>query len=119
MAKKGYRIVSGGTDNHLFLVDLRSKDITGKEMTVILEDVNITVNKNLIPYDPKSAMVTSGIRIGTPAMTTRAMKKEQMSKICDLIDETVKNRDDKDKLEEIRKEVKVLTDSFPLYKELD
>lgn len=119
MAKKGYRIVSGGTDNHLFLVDLRSKDITGKEMTVILEDVNITVNKNLIPYDPKSAVVTSGIRIGTPAVTTRQMKEEQMSQICDLIDATVKSKDDKDKLEKIRQEVKVMTDRFPLYKELD
>ena len=118
MAKKGYRIVSGGTDNHLFLVDLRSKDITGKETTVVLEDVNITVNKNLIPYDPKSAMITSGIRIGTPAVTTREMKNEQMSQICDLIDAAISNKDNKEKLDNIRKEVALLTDKFPLYKEL-
>ncbi|MDD3234454.1 MAG: serine hydroxymethyltransferase, partial [Candidatus Omnitrophica bacterium] len=85
LAGKGYRIVSGGTDNHLMLVDLTSKNISGKQASDVLEEVNITVNKNLIPYDKQSPAVTSGIRIGTPAVTTRGMKETQMRQIADFI----------------------------------
>ena len=115
MEKRGYRIVSGGTDNHLFLVDLRSKDITGKETSGLLESANITVNKNLIPYDPKPPVVTSGIRIGSPAMTTRGMKEKEMEIIAGLIDEVITNRQDTKIIEKVRKEVEKLTKKFPLY----
>jgi glycine hydroxymethyltransferase len=115
LKKRGYRIVSGGTDTHLFLVDLRSKGLTGKKCALILEEVNITVNKNLIPFDPKPPIVTSGIRIGTPAVTTRGMGKPQMELIADLIDQTILNKDDKEKLEAIRKQVSDLLEEFPLY----
>jgi glycine hydroxymethyltransferase len=82
LAERGFRIVAGGTDNHLFMVDLRSKNVTGKEASAILDSVHITVNKNLIPRDPQSPMVTSGIRIGTPAITTRGMKEPQMKRVA-------------------------------------
>ncbi|MCP4653117.1 MAG: serine hydroxymethyltransferase [Candidatus Omnitrophica bacterium] len=119
MEKKGYRIVSGGTDSHLFLLDLSSKDISGKEASLVLENTNITVNKNLIPFDPKPPAVASGIRIGTPAVTTRAMRERQMEEIADLIDRVLINRNDQQELEKIKKEVVALTDQFPLYPELD
>jgi len=96
LQEKGYRIVSGGTDNHLLLVDLRSKGITGKQAQEILGKVNITVNKNLIPYDPQSPFLTSGIRLGTPAVTTRGMKEEDMEKIADFIDKALNARDEED-----------------------
>lgn len=115
MEEKGYRIVSGGTDTHLFLVDLRAKDVSGKSASAILEKANITVNKNLIPFDPKSAFVTSGIRIGTPAVTTRGMKEEQMEKICGFIDAAISSNDNDCRLKQIREEVLQLTQSFPLY----
>ena len=86
----GYRIVTGGTDNHLFMVDLTSKDISGKDAAAVLDKVRITVNKNLIPFDTKSPVVTSGIRIGTPAVTTRGMKQEEMKRIAHLIDQAIK-----------------------------
>ena len=86
LTQKGYRIVSGGTDNHLFMVDLRPKNITGKDMATLLDHVQITVNKNLIPFDTEAPTVTSGVRIGTPAVTTRGMKEKEMHRIADLID---------------------------------
>lgn len=119
MVDLGYRVVSGGTDTHLFLLDLSSKNITGKSASAVLGKVNITVNKNLIPFDTKPPAVASGIRIGTPAVTTRKMGEEEMGKIANLIDLALVNREDETKLSEIKKEVLALTGEFPLYKELD
>ncbi|MFA5430233.1 MAG: serine hydroxymethyltransferase [Candidatus Omnitrophota bacterium] len=118
LAGKGYRIVSGGTDNHLMLVDLTSKNISGKQASDVLEEVNITVNKNLIPYDKQSPAVTSGIRIGTPAVTTRGMKETQMRQIADFIDQAVTVRGDAYAKSGIREQVKELAKQFPLYPEL-
>ncbi len=118
LSGKGYRIVSGGTDNHLMLVDLTSKNISGKQASDVLEEVNITVNKNLIPYDKQSPAVTSGIRIGTPAVTTRGMKETQMRQIADFIDQAVTVRKDAYAKSGIREQVKELAKQFPLYPEL-
>ena len=110
----GLRIVSGGTDNHLMLVDLRSKDVTGKEAANTLHRAGITVNKNLIPFDPKSAFVTSGIRIGTPAVTTRGMKEQEMSRIAELIVKVISHMSDDKVIEEVRSEIEDLCNKFPL-----
>ncbi len=118
LSERGYRIVAGGTDNHLFMVDLRSKDITGKDTAVLLDKVQITVNKNLIPYDPQSPMIASGIRLGTPAVTSRGMKESEMKKIAAFIDQTVTHRDNEDALKDVRKKVSEMTKKFPLYKGL-
>jgi glycine hydroxymethyltransferase len=118
LQEKGYRIVSGGTDNHLFLVDLRSKDITGKDVTVLLGQVNITVNKNLIPYDPQKPLITSGIRIGSPAMTARGMKEPEMKMLAEFIDQAINKRNNNNELEKIKQQVLVLTKKFPLYPEI-
>lgn len=115
MGEKNYRIVSGGTDTHLFLVDLRQKEITGKQSVAILDEVNITINKNLIPYDPKPPAVASGIRIGTPAATTRGMKEAQMRSIAQLIDEAITGRDNPETLKQVKEKVLALTAQFPLY----
>ncbi|MCI0416986.1 serine hydroxymethyltransferase [bacterium] len=115
LAAEGLRIVTGGTDNHLFLLDLTPVNLTGKEAEKILGDVDITVNKNTIPYDTKSPMISSGIRIGTPALTTRRMGTEQMQKIARLIAGALKNRDNESIKTEIRQEVKKLCYDFPLY----
>lgn len=112
----GLRLVSGGTDNHLVLVDLRVEDITGKEAEAALEDVDIIVNKNMVPYDPESPMVTSGIRIGAPALTTRGMGEDQMEQIGGMIAERVKNPEDIKIEEQIRERVHELLEEFPLYK---
>jgi glycine hydroxymethyltransferase len=118
MEEKNYRIVSGGTDTHLFLVDLRSKDITGKSAASILGEVNITVNKNLIPFDPKPPAVASGIRIGTPAITTRGMREKEMKITTEFIDEALTNKDNEEVLKRIDKEVIEFTGRFPLYENL-
>ena len=118
MAGFGFRIVAGGTDNHLFMVDLRSKQITGKEASAVLDQVHITVNKNLIPFDPQSPMVTSGIRIGTPALTSRGMKEDQMRQVAGLIDQAIVHKDDSARLEQVRQQVVALTETFPIYSEL-
>jgi len=115
LEKKGYRIISGGTDSHLFLVDLRSKDISGKEATIVLEETNITVNKNLIPYDSKPPAIASGIRIGTPAVTTRGVKEADTEKIAEFIDKSLNNRDNSQELAKIKEEVLEFTKKFPLY----
>ena len=114
----GFDIVSGGTDNHLMLVDLSNKNISGKKATDVLGLAGITVNKNLVPFDTKSPFVTSGIRIGTPAMTTRGMKEDEMVKIAGFINEAINNASDEAKLESIKTEVKTFCSSFPLYAEL-
>ncbi len=114
----GFRIVAGGTDNHLFMVDLRPKNVTGKEASEILDKVNITVNKNLIPFDTASPMVTSGIRIGTPALTTRGMREKQMQQVADLIDAAIVNHSDEVKLAQVKADVLKLTKEFVLYPNL-
>jgi len=116
LTSKGYRIVTGGTDNHLFMVDLRPKNITGKDMATLLDHVQITVNKNLIPFDTEAPTVTSGIRIGTPAVTTRGMKEAEMKRIADVIDRAVAHRDDQSALEAVRQDVEKLAHEFPIYK---
>jgi glycine hydroxymethyltransferase len=115
LSSKGFRIVTGGTDNHLFMVDLRPKKITGKDAAAVLDRVQITVNKNLIPFDTEPPTVTSGIRIGTPAITTRGMKEAQMATIAELIDRCVVNRDNAAELEKVRKQVELLAQEFPIY----
>lgn len=114
LAKHGYRIVSGGTDNHLMLVDLRPKDINGKIAQEVLDLAGITVNKNGIPFDTYPIFKPGGIRIGTPAVTTRGMKEEEMLEIADLINDALNRRDDAAALEQIRAKVRELTSRFPL-----
>lgn len=113
LIKRDFRIVSGGTDNHLLLVDLRNKNITGKEAELLLDEMGVTVNKNTIPYDPESPFVTSGIRIGTPAVTTRGMKEEDMVTIAEIIKIVVENPTDHDDAKEM---VEKLYRKYPLYK---
>ncbi len=114
----GYRIISGGTDTHLFLVDLSGKNLSGREAALILDKARLTVNKNLIPFDKKSPKVTSGIRLGTPAVTTRGMKEEQMKEIADIIEQTLKFPKDEAVLKSSRQRVEKLIKRFPLYPEL-
>ena len=118
LVKKGYNIISGGTDNHLMLIDLRNKDVTGKDAQEALDQAGITVNKNAVPFDDKSPLITSGIRIGTPAITTRGMKKAQMAIVADLIDKAIANRTKSDVLVHVSNEVRKLCDEFPLYQDL-
>lgn len=115
LQREGFRLVSGGTDNHLMLVDLRTFGVTGKEAESLLDAVGITVNKNSIPFDPEGPNVTSGIRIGTPAVTTRGMREAQMEIIADLIKEAIVNRNDRRKLDVVRDGVAKLCSAFPLY----
>ena len=114
----GYRLVSGGTDTHLLLVDLRSKGITGKEAEEALDKAGITVNKNTIPYDPQKPFIASGIRIGTPAITTRGMKEAEARRIVELIDKVLSNVGKEQIYKEVRQEVNKLLKEFPLYPEL-
>ena len=114
LADKGFRIVSGGTDNHLMLVDLRPRHATGKEIATALDKAAITVNKNMIPFDPEKPFVTSGIRIGTPAVTTRGMKEPEMLRIADFIDRAAAAKDDDAALAAIRAEVIDFCADFPM-----
>jgi glycine hydroxymethyltransferase len=111
----GYNIVSKGTDNHMFLIDLRSKGLNGKEALAALEQVNITVNKNMVPFDDKSAFVTSGIRIGSPAITTRGLKEKDCVKIVELIDVVLQNRDNAKELAKVKKKVNTMMVKYPLF----
>ncbi|MEN8811008.1 MAG: serine hydroxymethyltransferase [Flavobacteriales bacterium] len=113
--EKGYQIISGGTDNHSMLIDLRSKDISGKEAENTLVKADITVNKNMVPFDDKSPFVTSGIRIGTPAITTRGLKEEDMPKIVELIDDVLMNKDNEEKIAGIKAKVNTLMGGRPLF----
>lgn len=118
LKRRGYCIVSGGTDNHLLLVNLiKSKNITGKDAVIALDKAGITVNKNLIPYDEHPPLVTSGIRLGTPAVTTRGMKEPQIKAIASFIDEVLSNINDENKIRQVSKKVSGLVRKFPLYKE--
>ena len=116
LTDKGLRLVSGGTDNHLMLVDVRPKGLNGKQAEAILESINITVNKNGIPFDPEKPTITSGIRIGTPAVTSRGLKGEDMKLMADAIALALDNPDDAGKLSQARTIVKVLCDKYPLYR---
>jgi glycine hydroxymethyltransferase len=112
---RGYRIVSGGTDTHLFLVDLTPIGLTGKEAQEVLEESGIMLNKNLIPFDERGPNVTSGVRIGTPAVTTRGMKEKEMEVMAELIDVVLRNRNDSAVKERVRDEVRTLCKAFPFY----
>lgn len=116
--KLGFKVVAGGTDSHIVLLDLRNKGITGKEAEEALGRVNITVNKNAVPFDPLPPTKTSGIRIGTPAMTTRGMKEDEMRSIAKLIAKVIDNIKDEKVIEDVRKEVIELCQQFPLYPEM-
>ena len=113
--EKGYEIISGGTDNHMMLIDLRNKNITGKEAEAALGKADITVNKNMVPFDDKSPFVTSGIRIGTPAITTRGLKETDMQQIVDFIDAAITNHDSDSKLDEIAIMVNSMMSDRPLF----
>ena len=115
---KDYHLVSGGTDTHVILIDLTNKEITGKAAEKALEKAGITVNKNMVPFDERSPFITSGIRIGTPAITTRGMKEDQMLIICDLIDQVISDPENDDVISNVISIVKELCDSFPLYDDL-
>ena len=115
---KGYNLISGGTDNHLMLIDLRNKNISGKKAEQVLGEADITVNKNMVPFDDKSAFVTSGIRLGVPAITTRSLAEEHMPFIVDRIDAVLMNADNADLIKKIKSEVNQFMEQFPLYPEL-
>jgi glycine hydroxymethyltransferase len=119
LVRHGFRLVSGGTDNHLLLVDLSNKGTTGKESEEALEEAGLTVNKNAIPFDQQSRFVTSGVRIGTPAVTTRGLKEPEMARIADWINRAIENRANKEVLNGIRLEVRALCDAFPLYPDME
>ncbi|EHQ28322.1 serine hydroxymethyltransferase [Mucilaginibacter paludis] len=114
--KLGYNIVSGGTDNHLILLDLRNKNISGKDAENALVKADITVNKNMVPFDDKSPFVTSGIRVGTAAITTRGLKEKEMEKIVELIDSVIIDHENEHNIKKVRKKVNELVEKFPLYK---
>ena len=113
--KRGYNIISGGTDNHMMLIDLRNKNISGKDAELALVKADITANKNMVPFDDKSPFVTSGIRFGTPAITTRGLGEEDMVKIVDLIDHVIKNHENLNEVFEVKKMVNNLMDGRPLF----
>jgi len=112
---KGYEIISGGTDNHLMLIDLHNKDISGKKAERVLGEAHITVNKNMIPFDDRSPFITSGIRIGTPAITTRGMKEDDMLKVVDWIDRLITDPDNEENIQTVGDEVKAFASQFPLF----
>jgi glycine hydroxymethyltransferase len=113
--KRGYDLISGGTDNHMMLIDLRNKNITGKDAEQALVKADITVNKNMVPFDTQSPFVTSGIRVGTPAITTRGLVESDMETVVELIDQVLNNHEDEAKLEAISKEVNTLMSHRPLF----
>ncbi len=115
---KGYNLISGGTDNHLMLIDLRNKNLTGKKAQETLDKAHITLNKNAVPFDDKSPFVTSGIRVGVPAVTTRGMKEAHMQTVVDMIDKVLMNADDEKLIAGVKADVKEFMKQFPLYPEL-
>lgn len=114
----GFKIISGGTDNHLMLVDLRNKNFTGKKAQELLDELGITCNKNAVPFDDKSPLITSGIRLGTPALTTRGMKEKDMEKIAEMINEVISKPEDENVKKDIKQRVEDITSEHPLYPEL-
>jgi len=119
LLKRDFNLISGGTDNHLILIDLTNKDISGKKAENLLEESGITTNKNMVPFDQRSPFITSGIRIGTAAMTTRGMKTAEMRQIAELIDRVISKPDDEGMRVQVRQEVKELCAQFPLYQEIN
>jgi glycine hydroxymethyltransferase len=115
LINQGFRLVSGGTDNHMMLVDLTTKGVTGKEAQEVLDRAAITVNKNGIPFDTKGPQITSGIRIGTPAVTTRGMKENEMRQIASYIAEVIKNINNEQKIRAVAEKVKIICAQYPLY----
>jgi glycine hydroxymethyltransferase len=118
LVAKGYHLISGGTDNHLMLIDLRNKNITGKKAQETLDRASITLNKNAVPYDDKSPFVTSGIRVGVPAVTTRGMKENDMQQVVDMMDKVLMNINDENTIRSVKSDVKEFMNQFPLYPEL-
>lgn len=118
LVQYGFNVVSGGTDNHLMLIDLTNKNLTGKQAEIALEHAGITVNKNMVPFDKRSPFVTSGIRVGTPALTTRGMKEKEMEIIASIIDRAVSNFENEKVLADLETEVKLFSKSFPLFAEM-
>jgi len=116
LIERGLSVVSGGTDSHLLVIDVRPADISGKEAALVLEEIGITANMNTIPFDPQPPRICSGVRLGTPALTTRGMGESEMVKVADLIFSALQGRDDKKKLSALKEEVKNLSSQFPLYK---
>ena len=114
LAQRGFRIVSGGTDNHCMLVDLRPKGVTGRDAADAMDKAGITVNKNMIPFDPAKPAVTSGIRVGTAAVTTRGMKEAEMVKIADFMTRIVENLGNEEVYRQVHQEVKALAAAFPM-----
>src|SRR5437879_4792552 len=112
---RGYKIISGGTDNHLMLIDLRSKNLTGKIAEESLIKADITINKNMVPFDTQSPMVTSGMRIGTPAITTRGFKEKDVVRVVELIDESLQKPLDEKHLKSVKKKVNTMMKKFPLF----
>lgn len=119
LTEKGYNLVSGGTDNHLMLVDLRNKGVTGKQAENALDEAGITCNKNAVPNDNQPPLVTSGIRLGAPAMTTRGLREDDFRQVAEFIDRVISNIDNKNLHHEIKSEVKEFTSKFPLFKKMD
>jgi glycine hydroxymethyltransferase len=115
---RGYNLISGGTDNHLMLIDLRNKNLTGKKAQETLDKAHITLNKNAVPFDDKSPFVTSGIRVGVPAVTTRGMNQAHMETVVEMIDKVLMNADDEKTIASVRADVKDFMKQFPLYPEL-
>ncbi len=115
LKNQGFRLVSGGTDNHLMLIDLTGKDVSGKDAQDALDRASITVNKNGIPFDTRGPQVTSGIRVGTPAVTTRGMKENEMRLIASYIADVIKDINNEQKIKAVAEKVKILCDRFPLY----
>lgn len=115
LVEKGYKIISGGTDNHCMLIDLRNKNITGKEAEKVLGEADITVNKNMVPFDDKSPFVTSGIRIGSPAITSRGLKEKDCLKIVEFIDAAIKNKENPKELAKLKKKVNTMMEKYPLF----
>ena len=115
LIKRGYKIISGGTDNHCMLIDLRSKNITGKQAENSLVAADITVNKNMVPFDTQSPFITSGIRLGTPAITTRGIKDETIPEIVELIDQVIINWDNEMKIKEVKNQVNRLMSNYKIF----
>jgi glycine hydroxymethyltransferase len=118
LTSSGFKIISGGTDNHLMLIDLRNKNMTGKQAQEMLDEIGITCNKNAVPFDDKSPLITSGIRLGTPALTTRGMKEKDMENVAGMINDVISNPGSDDIKKDVKQRIEDLASEYPLYPEL-